>query len=135
MRLIAGLGFRAGCRVDSLRLALQAALRAASAREGQEFTLAHISRLATAADKAQHPALVQLATELHLPIHPVSLPTLAKTPSSPSGYVPDRYGNHSVAESGALAAAGPGATLLGCRSISPDHMATAALASIENTSP
>ena len=40
-----------------------------------------------------------------------------------------------VAEAAALAAAGPGASLLGRRSISPDRMATAALASIENTSP
>ncbi len=135
MTLVAGLGFRAGCGVDSLRSALQAALHAASASQGKDFTIAHISALATAADKADHPALLQLAANLRLDIHPVSLPILAKTPSSPRQYVPDRYGNHSVAESAALAAAGPGAALLGGRSISPDRMATAALACIENTSP
>ncbi|MDT7515408.1 cobalamin biosynthesis protein [Rhodoferax mekongensis] len=135
MTLVAGLGFRAGCNVDSLRSALQAALQAASASQGKDFTTAHLRTLATAADKAQHPALLQLATELQLDIHPVSLPILAKTPSSPRANVPDRYGNHSVAESAALAAAGPVATLLGGRSVSPDRMATAALACIENTSP
>jgi cobalt-precorrin 5A hydrolase len=135
MTLVAGLGFRAGCSVDSLRSALQAALPAASAHQGEELTIAHVRGLAAAADKASHPALLQLAAELRLDIHPVSLPILAKTPSSPSEYVPDRYGKHSVAESAALAAAGPGAALLSGRSISPDRMATAALACIENTSP
>lgn len=135
MTLVAGLGFRAGCSVDSLRSAVQAALQAASASQGKDFTTAHIHTLATAADKASHPALLQLAAELQLDIHPVSLPLLAKTPSSLSGYVPNRYGNHSVAESAAIAAAGPVAALLGTRSISPDRMATAALACIENTSP
>jgi cobalt-precorrin 5A hydrolase len=135
MTLVAGLGFRAGCTVDSLRSALQAALQAASTHHGKDFTTAHLSAIATAADKASHPALLQLAAELQLDIHAVSLPLLAKTPSRLSEYVPERYGNHSVAESAALAAAGPGATLLGGRSISPDRMATAALACIENTSP
>lgn len=135
MTLVAGLGYRAGCDAASLRSALQAALQAASIQQGKDFTTAHIHALATAADKASHPALLQLAAELQLDIHPVSLPILAKAPSSPSEHVPDRYGNHSVAESAALAAAGPGATLLGHRSISPDRMATAALASIENTFP
>jgi len=135
MKLVAGLGFRVGCSVDSLRSALQAALHAASTHQGKDLTIAHIDALATAADKASHPTLVQLAAELQLAIHPVSLSILVKTPSSPSEYVPDRYGNHSVAESAALAAAGPVAALLGRRSISPDHMATAALACIENTSP
>lgn len=135
MTLVAGLGFRAGCSVDSLRSALQAALHEASTQHGEEFTIAHIGALATAEDKAHHPALLQLSAELQLAIHPVTLPILEKTPSSPSEYVPDRYGNHSVAESTALAAAGPGATLLGRRSIGPDRMATAALAFTENTSP
>jgi cobalt-precorrin 5A hydrolase len=135
MTLVAGLGFRAGCSVDSLRSALQAALQAASAHQGKELTIAHIGALATAADKASHPALLQLAAELQLDIHAVSLAILAKTPSSPRENVPDRYGNHSVAESAALAAAGPVAALLGGRSISPDRMATAALAFTENTFP
>jgi len=135
MTLVAGLGFRAGCDAASLRNALQAALDAASTAHGQPITFVHLSALATAADKARHPALLQLVAELQLPIHFIPLPALADQPSAPSAHVPERYGAHSVAEAAALAAAGPSATLLGRRSISPDRMATAALASIENTAP
>lgn len=135
MKLVAGLGFRAGCEVDSLRTALQAALDVASPAHGQHITLAQLSALATAADKAHHPALLQLAAELQIPIHPIPLPALADQPAAPSAHVPERYGAHSVAEAAALATAGSGATLLGGRSISLDRMATAALACIENTSP
>jgi cobalt-precorrin 5A hydrolase len=135
MKLVAGLGFRAGCEAASLRSALQAALDAATTAHGQPITLAHLSSLATAADKAQHPALLKLAAELQVPIHPIPLPALADQSAAPSAHVPERYGAHSVAEASALAAAGAGTTLLGRRSISPDRMATAALASIENTSP
>lgn len=135
MKLVAGLGFRAGCEVTSLRSALQAALDVASTTHSQSITLAHLSALATAADKAQHPALLQLAAELQLPIHPTPLPALADQPAAASVHVPERYGAHSVAEAAALAAAGPGATLLGGRSISLDRMATCALASRENTAP
>lgn len=135
MMLVAGLGFRAGCEAASLRSALQAALDAASTAHGQPITLAHLAALATAADKAQHPALLQLAAELQVPIHTIPLPALADQPSAPSAHVPERYGAHSVAEAAALAAAGPGATLLSRRCISPDRMATAALAFTENTFP
>lgn len=135
MKLVAGLGFRTGCEVTSLRSALLAALDAASTAHGRPISLAHLSALATAADKAHHPALLQLAAELQVPIHPIPLPALADQPAAPSAHVPERYGAHSVAEAAALAAPGRGATLLGRRSISPDRMATAALASIENTSP
>ncbi|MDT7521882.1 cobalamin biosynthesis protein [Rhodoferax sp. TBRC 17198] len=135
MKLVAGLGFRVGSEVESLRSALQTALDAASKAHGKPITLAQLSALATAADKAHHPALLQLAAELQVSIHPIPLPALAEQSAAPSAHVPERYGAHSVAEAAALAAAGPGATLLGRRSISPDRMATAALASIENTSP
>ena len=135
MKLVAGLGFRAGCDAASLRSALQAALEAASTTHGRPFTFTHLNALATAADKAQHPALLQLAADLQVPIHPIPLPALADQPAAPSAHVPERYGAHSVAEAAALAAAGSGATLLGRRSISPDRMATAALAFTENTSP
>lgn len=135
MKLVAGLGFRDGCEAASLRSALQAALDAASTASSQPITLAHLSALATAADKVHHPALRQLAAELQVPIHPIPLPALADQPAAPSTHAPERYGAHSVAEAAALAAAGQGVTLLGRRSISSDRMATAALASIENTSP
>jgi len=42
--------------------------------------------------------------------------------------VPARYGARSVAEAAALAAAGPGARLVGTRVISDDRLATAAIA-------
>lgn len=135
MKLVAGLGFRAGCEVTSLRCALLAALKAACTAHGQPITIAHLSALATAADKAHHIALRQLAAELQVPIHPIPLPALADQPAAPSAHVPERYGAHSVAEAAALAAAGAGATLLGPRSISLDRMATAALAFTENTFP
>ncbi|BDT72186.1 hypothetical protein os4_17210 [Comamonadaceae bacterium OS-4] len=135
MKLVAGLGFRAGCELASLRSALQAALDAASTARGRTITPAHLSTLAAAADKTNHPALLQLAGELQVPIHTIPLTALANQPAAPSAHVPERYGAHSVAEAAALAAAGAGATLLGHRSISPDRMATAALASIENTAP
>ena len=132
MLMVAGVGFRAQCDVASLRAALNAAVDAAQQLHGTPLTLA---ALATAADKLTHPALLQLAAELQLPITLIQLPQLASQAATPSLYVPARYGTHSVAEAAALAAAGPDATLLGRRSVSPDRMATAALAFTENTHP
>ena len=121
---VAGLGFRAQSSVASLRAALQAA---------QQTHSAPLTALATAADKADHPALLQLAAELQLPIIPVHLPQMASQAATPSIYVPARYGTHSVAEAGALAAAGPCATLASRRCVSPDRLATAAIAFSGNT--
>ena len=128
MRVVAGLGFRAGCEHASLRSALHATLDAASQIHGQPMQLALLCTLATAADKAGHPALLQLAAELQLPITPVPLPQLATQAAASSNQVPQRYGARSVAEAAALAAAGPGATLLVPRHRSHDRCATAALA-------
>ncbi|MFP4328377.1 MAG: cobalamin biosynthesis protein, partial [Paracoccaceae bacterium] len=50
-----------------------------------------------------------------------------------SAYALDTYRTGSVAEACALAAAGPGALLLGPRAISSDRMATCALARSRNT--
>ena len=129
---VAGLGFRAQSNVASLRAALNAALEVAQASQGTALTL---TALATAADKATHPALMQLAADLQLPLAPSHLPQLASQAATPSAHVPARYGAHSVAEAAALAAAGPAAVLLTHRCTSPDRMATAALASTENTPP
>ncbi|MEO5796892.1 MAG: cobalamin biosynthesis protein [Rhodoferax sp.] len=129
---VAGLGFRALSSVASLRAALNAALAAAQAAHGTAITL---TALVTAADKAAHPALLQLAAELQLPIAPIHLPQLVRQSATPSAHVPARYGAHSVAEAAALAAVGPAAVLLTSRCTSPDRMATAALASTENTPP
>ena len=152
MVMVAGLGFRAQCDVASLRAALNAALSAAlDATQQTEGTSSAYSAsgmpiiltaLATAADKASHPALLQLAVELQLPITPVNLPQLARQAATPSAHVPTRYGAHSVAEAAALAAtamavqAGSAqAQLLTPRCTSPDRLATAAIAFSQNIQP
>lgn len=136
---VAGLGFRSGADVASLRSALQVAMSAGQSATGN---LPLLTALATAEDKATHPALTQLAAELALPVVAVPLAQLTElaqhmgilgaTPrATPSAHVPQRYGARSLAESTALTAAGPGAHLLAPRAVSADHMATAAIA--ENT--
>ncbi len=155
MVMVAGLGFRAQCGVASLRAALNAALSAALdaaqqthgpastvSASGTSSMSITLPALATAADKASHPALLQLAAELQLPITPVNLPLLASQAATPSAHVPARYGAHSVAEAAALAAAAMAvraepvtAQLLTHRCTSPDHLATAAIAFSENIQP
>ena len=143
MVMVAGLGFRAQCDVVSLRAALNAALSTAQQAQGTSGSR-HITltTLATAADKASHPALLQLAAELQLPITRVSLPQLASQAATPSAHVPARYGAHSVAEAAALAAVANTvgaepfkAQLLAHRCTSPDRLATAAIAFSENIRP
>ena len=142
MVMVAGLGFRAQCDAASLRAALNAAL--ASAQQAQSISSSPITltALATAADKASHPALLQLAAELQLPITPVNLSQLVSQAATLSAHVPTRYGAHSVAEAAALAAAAMTvqaetvrARLLTHRCTSPDRLATAAIAFSENIQP
>ena len=142
MVMVAGFGFRAQCGVASLRAALNAVLAAAQQTQGTSSTPITLTALATAADKASHPALLQLAAELQLPITPVNLPQLARQAATPSAHVPTRYGAHSVAEAAALAAAAMAvqaepvqAQLLTPRCTSPDRLATAAIAFSENIQP
>jgi len=122
---VAGLGFRAGAGVASLRSALQVAMSASQSTGGTPPVL---TALATAEDKATHPALAQLAAELALPVVAVPLAQLSEDIGTPSAHVPQRYGARSLAESTALTAAGHGARLLAPRAVSADHMATAAIA-------
>lgn len=140
--MVAGLGFRAQCNVASLRAALNAALAATQQAQGTSGMPITLTALATAADKASHPALLQLAAELQLPITFVNLPQLANQAATPSAHVPTRYGAHSVAEAAALAAAAMAvqaepvqAQLLTPRCTSPDRLATAAIAFAENIQP
>lgn len=146
MVMVAGLGFRAQCGVASLRAALNAALSAAldatQQAQGTSSRPITLTALAAAADKASHPALLQLAAELQLPITPVNLPQLASQAATPSAHVPTRYGAHSVAEAAALAAAAMAvlaepvkAQLLTPRCTSPDRLATAAIAFSEKIRP
>lgn len=115
--IVAGLGFRKDAGIASLRDAL--------ARAGGHAALA----LATAEDKADAPAIRALAVETSLPLHAITLNALRNQPTlTQSARVQARYGTGSLAEAAALAAAGPGARLLGPRVTSHDGRATAALA-------
>lgn len=122
---VAGFGFRAGATLESLRSALHRA---------SNGSVISITALATAADKAHHPALLALARELTLPLLAVPLAQLTESSAAAAlaahSRIPERYGARSLAESSALAAAGQGAQLLAPRAVSADKMATAALASI-----
>lgn len=126
---VAGFGFReqtSGQALEqALELALEHALRAA---QGAQQAPVRLQALATADDKCGHPALVQLAARLGLPVRAVALERLREQPAQASARVPGRYGARSLAESAALAAAGAGAVLLSPRQISPDGTATAAIA-------
>ena len=109
--IVAGFGFSSRATIASLQGALAAAGGMPDA-------------LATLADKA--PALAPLAKALNLPLIPVAEPlpeTLTQSEASRNA-----RGTGSVAEACALAAAGPGAYLLGPRTVSPDRLATCALA-------
>ena len=105
----AGLGFRQQASPQALRQALRQALDAALRAATQGGAVLSLHALATAEDKCHHPALVQLAAELALPLRPVPLAQLVAQDAQPSAHVPMRYGAHSLAEAAALGAAGPGA--------------------------
>lgn len=115
---VAGLGFRKGATVSSLRAALEAAGGAAG-----------IAALATTEAKSDEPAILALARALRLPVYGIAPEDVARQAViTQSARVQAMHGIGSVAEATALAAAGPGARLLGPRATSPDGMATAALA-------
>ena len=119
--IAAGFGFREGARVESLEQALRAAL-ADTGGERPEI-------IATLTAKARHGAMLDLAERLGLPllaVEPDGRRTLTASPASLAA-----YGTGSVAETAALAAAGPGARLLGPRALSSDRMATCAIAKKE----
>lgn len=109
--IVAGFGFSTRATLESLRGALAA-------------TGGRPQALATLADKA--PALAPLAEALDLPLIAVSGPLPATETQSAASL--SARGTGSVAEATALAAAGPGAYLLAPRAVSPDRLATCALA-------
>lgn len=113
---VAGIGFRGAATTASLRDAYE------RAGGGAEV-------LATAAEKAGAGALVSFAREIGLCVLGIEAGALAAEPVlSRSARVVARFGTGSLAEAAALAAAGPGARLLGPRVVSEDGMATAAIA-------
>ena len=115
--IVAGFGFRKAAPLSSLRAAL------ALAQHGHP----PVSAFAAPQDKVS--MLAPLAEVMGLPliaIDPVTLiaaPTFTRSTASLAA-----RDSGSVAEAAALAAAGPGARLLGARHISPDRMATCAIA-------
>lgn len=110
--IVAGIGLRA----SATQADLEAALTLAQARP---------DRLATPEDKAAHPAF----QDIGLPLCPVPLARLtAQATPTISPRQPARYGTGSVAEAAALAAAGPGATLIQPRCTAPGGRVTLALA-------
>nr|WP_206069716.1 cobalamin biosynthesis protein [Novosphingobium olei] len=115
--MVAGFGFRSGATLESLRAAL------ALAQQG----LPPVTHLATAQTKAT--TLAPLARVLGLPLAEVAADALAATPThTHSAASRETHHTGSVAEAAALAAAGPDARLLRPRQISPDRMATCAIA-------
>lgn len=113
--IVAGFGFRESATAASLADALT---RAAGGRV--------VGVHATVADKAD-----ALAAALGKPVMPVAPEMLAPQPTLTSSAASlDARGTGSVAEAAALAAAGPGARLLGPRVVSADGRATCALAEV-----
>ena len=116
--IVAGFGFSSSATGQSLHDAFLAA------SAGQIVTA-----LATASDKADHPAFADLASRLQLPVHPVPQAALeAARPATQSPRSLSERGTGSMAEAAALAAAGSGARLVSTRHISTDRRATCAVA-------
>ena len=115
---VAGLGFRQGVKVTSLREALDAA----GGHHG-------LTALATVGDKADTGALVALASELGLPIKMIPADVLRGIETATrSDMIAAKFGVGSVAEAVALIAAGRNARLVAVRVVSRDRTATAAIA-------
>jgi cobalt-precorrin 5A hydrolase len=113
---VAGFGYRGTATVESL---LDAVARAGGGADA----------LATAETKAVAPQAQELAARLGLPLMAVPQRELQTAGTiTRSKKVAERFGTGSVAEAAALAAAGPGARLLGPRVVSGDGLATAAIA-------
>jgi cobalt-precorrin 5A hydrolase len=112
--IVAGFGFTTQASGDSVADALQ--------RHG-----VRPDALATLDDKAE--ALAALTAQLDLPVIAVAkADAAAQNTLTRSDRSLAAKGTPSVAEATALAAAGPGATLIGPRTISQDRMATCAIA-------
>lgn len=113
---VAGIGFRQGAPLGSLR----AVLRAAEAQGGQAEALASLP------EKAADPRLQTLAAERGLPLIPVAV--AGQTTPTRSPRILALHATGSVAEAAALAAAGAGAKITVARITAPDAMATCAMA-------
>lgn len=108
--IVAGFGYRRGASAASLRAALAIA----------QTDAPPITHVAAPADK------LPLLAELGQPVVAVAVAGVDTPTQSDASLAARSTG--SVAEAAALAAAGPGARLLVPRQISPDRMATCAIA-------
>ena len=119
--IVAGIGFRGAAETSSLRGALAKAVE----RLGE----VEIDVLATVDEKARVGAFCALADAIGAKIVAVAAHDLpAQNTATQSDRIKRQFGTGSLAEAAALAAAGPGARLLVKRVVSPDGMATAAIA-------
>lgn len=120
--IVAGFGFRASARVESLAEACRKAKSACG-------TSVSVTRLAVPEDKARTEVFAAFAARAGLDVTAVDPATLIaqKTQTRSAASFAAR-GSGSVAEAAALAAAGEGARLLGARAVSDDGLATCALA-------
>ncbi len=115
---IAGIGFRKSATTQSLRCALDIA----GGVQG-------LQALATIADKAGAPAIIELGVQLNLPVRAIDRQDLQlQSTLTVSEKVDSVVGVGSVSEAAALAACGPGSRLIGARAVSTDRLATAAIA-------
>lgn len=113
---VAGFGFRKGAEVVSLDAALSAAG-------------GNVQAFATVEEKADARCLQDLANRHGVTIIPVAKDALPSVPTqTQSDKSQARFGTGSLSEAAALIAAGPGARLVTARVISPDKMATCAIA-------
>lgn len=118
--IVAGFGYR--------KAATQADLSATLALTGHAP-----DALASVTEKAQGP-LAALAETLQIPLIAVDPADIERqTTPTQSNRIQQRFNTGSLAEAAALAAAGPGAQLLGPRQIGADGMATVALAQGPNS--
>lgn len=120
---VAGIGFRKGTPLATLRGVLAAAEALGGAAEA----------LASTAEKAADARMRALAAERHLPLLAVAVAGIATPTHSPR--IAARFGTGSLAEAAALAgaggAAGAGARITVARITAPDGMATCAMAETE----
>ena len=132
--IVAGFGFRAAAGLDALRAALATAQHGCPPVEilavpQDKISLVQALADLLAADRVAAERAEQGARGCPLTVIGVSPAALQamRTPTRSIASIRHRA-TGSVAEAAALAAAGPGAVLLTSRHISPDRMATCAIA-------
>ena len=120
---VAGIGFRKSATTQSLRSALDTA----GGVQG-------LQALATIADKANAPSIIELGLQLNLPVRAINKDEMqAQSILTISTKVDSVVGVGSVSDAAARAACGPGSRLIGARAVSSDRLATAAIAVSETT--